>query len=112
MNVVNSISLAVMVSMASAFGQEKPTDLTQRPLPESSRRQLESAVEKQSELLNRLFGVDVQTTGVVPMALKSRNPLQLINPLAPAAYGKGFDNTTEDPHTGRRKGISIFGIKF
>ena len=115
MKTTASILLILAIGCWFALGQEEATDQTEgdeKGLSEVSRQQLELAVEQQSVLLNRLFGVNVQTTGVVPMALKARNPLQLINPLAPAEYGNGFDNTTEDPQSGRPKGISIFGIKF
>lgn len=103
---------ALLSGACLAVGQEQAEDVRQEPLPEISRQQVESAVEKQSVLLDRLFGVNVQTGGVVPMALKSRQPWQLINPLAPLEYGDGFDNTTRDPQSGRVKGISIFGVKF
>lgn len=104
------LTLAVMV--APALAQERPTDLRQDALPEATEEQLETAVQKQSALLNRLFGVNMHTTGALPMALKARNPLHLINPLAPAEYGNGFDNVTVDLQSGQAEGISIFGIKF
>jgi hypothetical protein len=106
------LMLTLIVVAADVRAQERPTDIREEPLPESTEEQLETAVQRQSALLNRLFGVDMQTTGAIPMALKARNPLHLINPLAPAEYGNGFDNTTIDLQSGQAEGISIFGVRF
>jgi hypothetical protein len=38
-----------------------------------------------------------RTGGVVPRALRSGNPLQLINPFAPAKYGNGTNMTMNAP---------------
>ncbi len=35
-----------------------------------------------------------RTGGVIPRAVRSGNPLQLINPFAPAKYGNGTNMTT------------------
>jgi len=43
---------------------------------------------------------------------KTDNPLQLINPFAPARYGSGFSNLRIDPATGRAQGISLLTIGY
>ena len=51
-------------------------------------------------------------TGVVPKIRRAENPLQLINPFAPAEYGNGWDNVAIDPATGRGTGLAIVRIEF
>ena len=54
---------------------------------------------------------DVQ--GVVPRAFRGRNPLQMLNPLAPPQYGTWVESTSFDPdHPGKWKGIKFFEIVF
>ena len=52
--------------------------------------------------------------GVVPRAFGAgRNPLQMLNPWAPARYGTCVDSTSFDPnHPGKWNGIKLFEIIF
>ncbi len=52
--------------------------------------------------------------GVLPKAFgPGRNPLQMLNPWAPARYGIWVDNTSFDPnHPGKWNGIKLFEIVF
>jgi len=51
--------------------------------------------------------------GVLPRAFQpGGNPLQMINPKAPAKYGKAEDHVALDPDTGKWKGIKLFTINF
>ena len=50
-------------------------------------------------------------SGISVEAVKQRNPLQLINPLAPPQYGSPDDNMVRDP-TSHRTGLKIFAIRF
>lgn len=51
--------------------------------------------------------------GVLPRAFQpGGNPLQMINPKAPAKYGKAEDHVVMDPDTGKWKGIKLFTINF
>jgi hypothetical protein len=70
-----------------------------------SAQQLEAMVHYQTSLANRVVGI-------IPQALRADNPLQVINPFAPARYGSGWDNVTVDPVTGRGEGVAIFTIRF
>ena|SRR3974390_784858 len=51
-------------------------------------------------------------SGISVEVVKKRNPLQLINPLAPAEYGSPEDNVVRDPINGRGTGLKIFAIRF
>ena len=53
---------------------------------------------------------DVQ--GVVPRAVRGGNPLQMLNPMAPAKYGTAAQSVVIDPETGKWKGIKFFEIVF
>ena len=89
--------LAALVTSASAqtftapIGPQKPVRAMETPPP----------------LLQR---PDVQ--GVVPRAARGGNPLQMLNPMAPAKYGTAAQSVVIDPETGKWKGIKLFEIFF
>src|SRR5438046_829717 len=52
-----------------------------------------------------------QVTGVIARAIRSGNPLQMLNPLAPAKYGTAEENVLLDPdRPGKWDGIKLLGI--
>jgi len=53
-----------------------------------------SATRKKLEQTEPKIDEGSRTGGVVPRAIRSGNPLQLINPFAPAKYGNGSNMTT------------------
>jgi hypothetical protein len=91
--------LAVIVVTASAqeyrapIGPQKPVRAMPTPPPISERPTVE---------------------GVVPRAFApGRNPLQMLNPWAPARYGTWVESTSFDPnHPGKWNGIKLFEIIF
>ena len=50
--------------------------------------------------------------GVIPPAPRGGNPLQMLNPYAPARYGTAAQSVVLDPDTGKWKGIKLFEILF
>jgi hypothetical protein len=50
--------------------------------------------------------------GVIPRATRGGNPLQMLNPFAPAKYGTAAQSVVLDPDTGKWKGIKLFEILF
>jgi hypothetical protein len=51
--------------------------------------------------------------GVVPRAVRGGNPLQMLNPRAPAKYGTWVESTSFDPNIpGKWKGIKLFEFLF
>jgi hypothetical protein len=52
------------------------------------------------------------TEGVLARAARGGNPFQLLNPRAPAVYGRAEDNVFLDPETGKWKGIKLLTINF
>ncbi len=55
-----------------------------------------------------------RTEGVVPRAVRSGQPLQMINPFAPAAYGNGQDVVRREPTDpyARPQGIKLVAFEF
>ena len=54
-----------------------------------------------------------EVEGVVPRAARGGNPLQMLNPMAPARYGTWVESTSFDPNIpGKWKGIKFFEIVF
>ena len=63
---------------------------------------------------NTIYARPGQVDGVVARAIRSGNPLQMINPFAPAAYGDGRDVTrheVSDPYQ-RPQGIKLATVEF
>ena len=52
------------------------------------------------------------TEGVLARAARGGNPVQMLNPKAPAVYGRAEDNVFLDPETGKWKGIKLLTINF
>ena len=51
-------------------------------------------------------------TGVIPRAFRGGNPLQMLNPRAPAKYGTAEQSVVFDPFTGKWRGIKLFTFNF
>jgi hypothetical protein len=52
-------------------------------------------------------------SGVIPRAIRGGNPLQMLNPLAPAKYGTSAENISVDPDVpGKVTGINFLSIPF
>jgi hypothetical protein len=50
---------------------------------------------------------------VIPRALRGGDPLQMLNPRAPAKYGTAGENVSLDPDVpGKGNGIKFFSISF
>ncbi len=54
----------------------------------------------------------ISVGGPLAQAIRTRRPLQLINPFAPASYGSALGNTSHDPLTGQADGFKIFSVGF
>lgn len=50
--------------------------------------------------------------GVVPRAIRGGNPLQMLNPRAPAIYGTAEQSVAYNPITGKYDQIKLFEILF
>ena len=48
--------------------------------------------------------------GAIPRGVRGGNPLQMLNPNAPAQYGTAAQSVILEPYTGKWKGIKLFEI--
>jgi len=78
----------------------------------TTRRIRETNVEITLERPNELTVGNLTLEGVAVQAIRTDNPLQLINPFAPPEYGRAEDNVTRDPVSGKASGLKLFSIKF
>ena len=78
----------------------------------TARRSRESAVVATPGRGNEVRVRKKVLSGIAVQAVKTRNPLQLINPFAPAEYGSGWDNVVRDTGTGNPVGLKVLAVGF
>ena len=61
---------------------------------------------------NEVVGRRVVYRGILVQLKKADKPWQLLNPFAPARYGRGDENLTRDPITDKPRGFAVFSLKF
>jgi hypothetical protein len=61
---------------------------------------------------NEIVKGNITFSGSAVEVVKTKRPLQLLNPLAPPQYGSPEDNVARDPINGKVRGLKIFAIKF
>ena len=97
----------VAVMVAHGADPSVTIKVNEPALPASAKQELRSR-----ETINAIRSrrhTNVVYSGAAIQAAKS-NPLQLINPFAPARYGNGTANTVTNPFTGRAEGIKIIAV--
>jgi hypothetical protein len=62
--------------------------------------------------LQRPRAAHIRTSGVLPMIRRTKNPLQLINPLAPASYGGIPGSEMDNFVSGSPGGVALFRLEF
>ena len=55
---------------------------------------------------------DITFSGIIPEAIKSDHPLELINPFAPPEYGSGEQNLSPDISVRHEPGLKFFSVDF
>ena len=98
-----SVSASTTNSIARPAGQPLQAQTSGRGMPAIGLNQL-----KPNEMAHGKFVY----SGITVEAVKKRNPLQLINPLASPEYGSPEDNLVRDRMNGRVTGLKIFAIRF
>jgi hypothetical protein len=99
------ISMLVAVSMAAAYGQSQSHFSTSTNAPEVTLPRPSPAPRAPVNL--------APIEGVVQAAIRHGNPVQMLNPAAPAEYGNARDHVTYDPNDpGKPKGIALFAWTF
>ena len=104
------ISILVAAASGVAFGQGKLSTTTTTTTTTTVTGEVQTTLEKP-----RLPAAVplVPTEGVVQVAIRNGNPVQLINPAAPARYGNAQEHVSHDPNDpGKPKGIVLFAWSF
>jgi len=108
--------LAAVLLTASASGQTTNAP-AHRPLGADSQISTVSKANpvvlqqsKPNEVVSR--SGKVIYSGSLVTAIKGGNPLQLLNPFAPAQYGSAEDGVTRSAITGKVDGLKVFGVRF
>lgn len=101
-----SILLATATSMAFGQGQGELTTTTTTPTTPGK-------VQKPPLNERPAAAAIVPTEGAVQLAIRTGQPIQLINPVAPAEYGNAQERVAHDPkNPGKPKGIVLFAWSF
>jgi hypothetical protein len=61
---------------------------------------------------NEIVHGRTEVDGILVQAVKTDNPLQLINPAAPERYGSAEENILRNPASGRVSGLKFLEIRF
>ena len=97
------ISMLVAASAGLAFGQGKLS---------TSVGNVQIQVPKATPAPARIVPGPAKE-GVVQVALRHGNPLQMLNPAAPPQYGNAHEHVSHDPNDpGKPKGIALFAWTF
>lgn len=92
------------VTTRNAGGRKTTTTFTSR----------RTSVRERNRVNNAPVAIGPRTDGIIPRAVRSGNPLQMINPAAPAEYGSGQDVTRhegDDPFQ-RAQGLRLYAVEF
>jgi hypothetical protein len=96
------LSLSILIAMAvTASAQEPRSQGFRAPVQRKKAKAQKAAPLAPSE-----------PQGVIPRALRGGNPLQMLNPKAPAKYGTADQSVMYNPFTGKYDQIKLFEIVF
>jgi hypothetical protein len=107
------IVLMLLFALAVLTANAQPTNTTP-----ALQTQLINRLSKGNSILlneaklNEFVKGRVTYSGLAVEVAKLSNPLQLVNPAAPAKYGSPGDNVLPDPYNGRNLGWKIFSLAF
>ena len=102
------IALILTLCSLSSFGQTNQTEISKQSEVGQKPKQTVTVAKPTPTGLRK----KATYSGVLVQVTKTDNPLQLINPFAPARYGSGFSNLRVDPVTGKAQGISLLTIGY
>ena len=106
--------LAILAFALSAFAVYGQSNLSADKAVESAGAQRGKPTPRlgQAPKANEIVRGNVVYSGVAVQVVRTSNPLQLVNPAAPARYGSAEDNVLRDPTTGRSEGLKFLSIRF
>jgi hypothetical protein len=105
------VLILTICSLSDSFGQTNQTEISNQTGAAQKPTQTVT-VPPQTKPVTQGLRKKATYSGALVQLSKADNPLQLINPFAPARYGSGFSNLSIDPATGRSQGISLLTIRY
>ena len=111
-----SLLCICMIGITVTAGAQQTNAIAAREQSSSHKNAIEAAVTATPQLSQKApnqsrFGT-FTTEGIAIQVAKTPNPLQLINPAAPANYGWPEANVVRDPIDKRVSGLKIFSLRF
>lgn len=104
--------LSAHAQLGPAQHKQVPT-LPAKPAPPAPvQPQLTYHTTIATNMLNAFVAPNAKFDGATVQAVKSGQPLQMINPCAPEKFGDGQANVSRDPATGRAQGLKLFVVRF
>jgi hypothetical protein len=101
------LSILLVTATSATFGQG------QGELTTTTRPTTTGKVQKQIPNERPAAAPIVPTEGAVQLAIRTGQPIQLINPAAPARFGNAQERVSHDPKDpGKPKGIVLFAWSF
>jgi hypothetical protein len=71
-----------------------------------------AVIESPSVAYDKIVSGEITYSGIGVQLIQAEQPLQLLNPFAPPAYGNGQQNLSADPVTKQSVGLKFFAINF
>ena len=105
------VLILTICSLSNSLGQTNQTEMSNQASAVQKPTQTVT-VPPQTKPLTQGLRKKAMYSGALVQLSKADNPLQLINPFAPARYGSGFSNLIVDPAIGRSQGISLITIRY
>jgi hypothetical protein len=106
---LNLILLAVFVAVGAHAQTNKTDHVARGVIPKGGSIELATTTPEHKL---EIKGPRVSYSGIAVQAAKADNPLQLINPFAPAEYGSGAANVSPGTPNGRGAGLKLLSVKF
>lgn len=111
MKTLTKLFIVSLLSVASAMGQDVLSGVSKDTRVTTPDKEKSSSLVRK-EVPNQIIGKKFKFRGALIQIIKANNPLQLINPFAPAEYGSGYDNVVRHPIDGKATGISALSVEF
>jgi hypothetical protein len=99
---------ALTIMVANAESNQPSETLEAR----TARRVTETPPTLSDRKPNEIKAGKFSYSGAAVEAIKTDNPLELINPAAPIHYGLAEANVVREPASGKISGLKIFSIQF
>ena len=109
---MKDMRLSLVLLIVALSGLTARAGIEDESLSATAGRPADTSLSLTLERPNEVVHGDIVYSGVFVQMAKSNNPLELINPLAPAEAGSALDNTVFNPINDKHEGIKLFAINF